>query len=127
MPRQEIPLNQRRTNPGQVRMVDNRDDRLEIATLLKHLPPGRRYDFLGWVCAQAWLPNSSVHPQPASSMRRLVDEARHCDESDERLTMEILLDIAFMGCEYALDLSAVLAELVTWVRRPKDSPGSARS
>ena len=40
-----IPFRPKAT-PGQIKAFDTRDDRLEIATLLKHLSPARRVQYL---------------------------------------------------------------------------------
>ena len=120
MPVHEIPLvpSQRSARPDQIRAYDNRDDRLELANLLKHLSPLRRVQFLQWVCALAVLPHSGIHPQPTRAMWQLAEQARHCDAADERLTLSVLMDLVHMSIDYCVDLPLVVDELVRWARRP---------
>lgn len=105
-----------RATPGQIKMVDNRDDRLEIATLIKHLSPARRVDFLRWACSQAFLPGSWIHPAVAPSTVKLAEQARSCDRANDALTMDVLMTLTHMGIDYALDLSKCLEHLVLMVR-----------
>lgn len=118
MPHHDIPLPRPKpkANPGQIKAIDTRDDRLEIATLLKHLPPMRRIEFLRWVCSQATLPGSNIHPGVNPSTVKLAERARSCDQANESLTMEIILDITHMGIDYALDFQKCLTHLVSMAR-----------
>lgn|ERR1019366_3339016 len=122
MPHHDIPIpvlpTKRKANPGQIKAYDNRDDRLEIATLLKHLPPFRRLEFFRWACSQAVLPGTfGLHPGVAESTVQLTREARHCDRADERLTMDILLSLTRMWIDFALDTAKCLEHLVLMVRK----------
>src|SRR5579864_4188671 len=118
MPSHDIPLPfpKPKANPGQIKIVDTRDDRLEFATLLNHLSPDRRVQFLSWACQQALLPGSRIHPAPAPSIKKLVAEARHCDNANERLTMAIILDLTHLSIDYAIDLRFCLNHLVLMAR-----------
>ena len=119
MPRHEIPVPfqlKPKANPGQIKAYDTRDDRLEIATLLKHLSPSRRIEFLRWCCSQALLPGSRIHPGVSPDTVKLAKAARHCDNANERLTIEIVMDLSHMAIDYALNLSACLAHLVLMAR-----------
>lgn len=106
-----------KSNPGQIKAFDNRDDRLEIANLLKHLPPLKRLAFFRWACSQATLPGTfGLHPAVAQSTVDLARTARHCDRADEQLTIDCMMSLSHMAIDYELDLSRVLAELVRVVR-----------
>ena len=106
-----------KSNPGQIKAYDNRDDRLEIANLLKHLPPMKRLAFFRWACAQATLPGTfGLHPAVAQSTVDLARTARHCDRADEQLTIDIMMSLSHMSIDYQLDLAACLDRLVVVAR-----------
>lgn len=121
--------------------MDDRDSRLELRTLLCHLPPWRRIAFLQWACAQATLASSTIHPtlerstvclaeqatgwtlagQPLVPQRatvRLAEMAAICDRADDALTMEIVFDICHLTMHFALDLPRVMDQLVSMARHP---------
>lgn len=120
----ELPLNnavilgqKAKARPAQIKAYDNVDDRLEIATLLKHLSPNQRLAYFRWVCSQAIMPGTfCLHPAVAPSTVKLAEQARHCDRADERLTMDILQSTTHMLIDYSLDASKCLTELVRRVR-----------
>lgn len=114
----QIPLKLKaKSNPGQIRAYDNRDDRLEIANLLKHLSPARRLAFLRWACSQATLPGTfGLHPVVQHSTTKLARDAERCDRADESLTMDVLQSLTHMAIDYSLDLAKCLAKLVEMAR-----------
>lgn len=118
-PRHDIPIPfpKAKANPGQIRAYDNRDDRLEIARLLGHLPPARRVEFLQWACSQAVLPGTfGLHPNVALSTVAMAARARHCDRANEALTIDVMQSLTHMAIDYSLDLSKCLARLVLMAR-----------
>lgn len=122
--RHDIPIpvpTKRIANPGQIKTIDNRDDRLEICTLLKHLPPLRRLEFFRWACSQAVLPGThGLHPGVGELTFRLTREARHCDYANEQLTIDIISSLSHMWIDYSLDASKCLERLVMMVKGKKD-------
>lgn len=120
-PRHDIPIPlavKAKANPGQIKIIDTRDDRLEIAVLLKHLSPVRRVEYLRWACSQAVLPGTfGLHPAVDVSTYKLATEARHCDRADERLTMDCITTLTRMWIDFSLDAGKCLAKLVAMVRR----------
>src|ERR1700733_8234221 len=116
-PRHDIPIPFKpKAKPGQIKAYDNRDDRLEIANLIKHLPPARRLLFFRWACSQAWLPGSCIHPGVGEPTIRFAELARHCDRANEQLTIDIMQSLTHMWIDYALDAAACLRHLVAMVR-----------
>ncbi len=111
-----IPLSFKPAKPEQIRAYDTRDDRLEIARLLKHLSPIRRVRFFEWVCAGTRLPHTDAPPKVGQSTYDLLQRARSCDRADEALTMDVYLCVIHMAVNYAFDLSRALAYLVLMVR-----------
>lgn len=103
---------------------DNLDDRREIYSLVRRLPPRERVAFLQWCCDRAYLPRRrpGPHPRPvvAAATLRLARAAHAGDTAaDERLSVECYADIWRLAAQYEREVSfdAVLAELVRRVRR----------
>jgi hypothetical protein len=109
-----IPFPKSKAAPGQLRHYDNRDDRVELVRLLKHLSPARRVRFLRWACAQARVP-----AVVGLNTYALAAKAASCSEADEALTMDVLFSLCHLAMEselYKVDLSACLTHLVAMVR-----------
>ena len=122
----ELPLNSNavilgekaKPNRKQIKDIDNRDDRLEICTLLKHLSPDSRLAFFRWVCANSILPGTfGLHPAVGPTTIRLTQEARHCDEANGMLTMDIIGSLSHLWVDWGhVQVKACLEELVRRVR-----------
>ncbi len=122
----ELPLNghavilgqpKAKANPKQIKAYDNVDDRLEICTLLKHLPPDHRLAYFRWVCSKAIMPGTyCLHPAVGPSTVKWAEEARHCDRANEQLTIDIIQSLSHMLIDYSLDAKVCLEELVRRVR-----------
>ena len=107
-----------KANPLQLKTIDNKDDRLEILTLLKHLPPRKRLAYFTWICSQAILPGThNLHPGVAPSTVKLAETARHCDRANEQLTVDITLSLTCMWLNFSLDIKSCLTKLIDVVRR----------
>lgn len=103
---------------------DTRDDRAEIAALVRKLPPLDRVRFVQWCCDRAYLakrkPGPHLRPKVASRTVRLARAAHAGDSAaDERLLVEVYGDIWRLCAQYESEISfeAALAELVRRVRR----------
>lgn len=106
-----------RHNPRQVRAFDNRDDRGEIRRLLCFLPPLERVRFDAWCCAKAAVPGWGERPKVMRKTWDLARQARWDSSADERLTLEVWLDLWTLANQYAFDLDVALQRLVRVVRR----------
>ena len=96
---------------------DTKDDRRELHQLLCRLPPAARLNFLAWCCRRACLPNSQVRPKVGKGMPAKVPLANKDDSADEKLSLEVFLDVWNLALQYELNLTEATAELVRRVRR----------
>ena len=99
--------------------LDTRDDRREVAQLLRRLSPSRRVAFLQWCCARAPLnPNyPAIRPQVQRKTLELAEAARWDSGADERLAIESVLDWWNLVNQYHLDVDAALRRLEAMGRR----------
>lgn len=96
---------------------DTRDDRKEMHQLLCKLSPAKRLAFLAWCCTKAAVPNSVIRPCVGRAMPERAALAMKDDSADEKLSLEIYLDVWNLSLQYQLDLVEATAELVRRVRR----------
>jgi hypothetical protein len=105
-------------------VYDTRDDRREIADLLRRLPPLGRVRFVQWLCDRAYLRRNRpagphLRPRVSAETRRLALAAHRGDTAaDERVAVEAYCDV-FRVCsnwEREVSFADALAELVRRVR-----------
>ncbi len=117
-----IPTVSAKANPRQALQLDDLDSRREFSRLLDYLPPRARVDYLGWVCQQAFLPGSRIHPAVAQSTRDMAEQARFDDSRSDRLTLDVVVDLFHMCGNYSIDLHHCLSHLEQWVKREGRRP-----
>jgi len=106
-----------KATPGQIKPYNNRMDRMELLTLLNHLSPKRRIEYLAWVCSQVVLPGTfGLHPAIAPETKKLADDARHCDRANERLTVAIMMDISHLAIDFAGNFDECVDHLILMAR-----------
>lgn len=101
---------------------DTKDDRTEIYRLLARLHPLRRVRFLQGVCDRAVLPGSQVRPRVRRETWELAELARRDDSADQRLRLEVFIDLWNVAAHYRLDIHGVFRRLVDAVKRGAPSP-----
>lgn len=113
---------------------DNLDTRREVlTTLLRHLAPPARVDFLDWVCAFAKLTHPHGHKPPLSqlgpdypAMAAKVHAALRGDAvADLFLANEVYSDLAGICHQWGTDFGAVLVELESWAKGREPTPPAA--
>jgi hypothetical protein len=106
--------------PKQILSVDTLDDRREIHQLIRRLPPWKKLAFLSWACQTASLsPGSRTKPRPGFQTIELAKkaEARPGDDTlNERLSLEIYMDLWGLTSQWDFSLDDALRKLVEMVR-----------
>ncbi len=107
------------TNAGKALPVlafDNLDDRREIMLLLARLNPPKRLAFVRWFCSQARLGPWGLIPRVQAKTEKTAREAMTDSGADERLTLELYLDLWRVGADYEISLDVAFRKLVEVVR-----------
>ncbi len=97
-------------------ILNTKDDRREIITLLGKLSPADRRAFLGWCCRQVD-PNLRMRPKPADRDAAFVAGAFKDDETDWRYTLSLFYDFWALVMQYGCDPMTMSLELERRVRR----------
>lgn len=63
------------------------------------------------------MPNSVIQPRVGRDMPKRSKLARKDDSADEKLSLEIFLDIWNLSLQYQLDLKEAATELERWARK----------
>lgn len=90
---------------------DNRDDRREIHYLLSKLSPHKRIAWVQKCCRKATLRGSVLNPAVDIKSIRLAELAMRDDSADQKLTMDLFLDLWHLANHYNFDLEAALVDL----------------
>lgn len=110
-------------------IIDTKDDRREIWSLLHHLAPRMRAKFLKWCCDRVAADAKGYQPV-ARVTREEIRDAMRTDDGDNRLTNSVYSLVLVLGSQWKLDLVAAAVELEQWVKRPgrvAAAPASAAS
>lgn len=112
--------------------LDDRGTRREVfETLLRHLTPAVRVDFLDWCCAVAKLVHPAGHLAPLAfaradrpKMAEMVLAAVKGDETADRmLANEVYADVAGWLChQWGLDYLTCCVELESWAKGREPTP-----
>ena len=94
---------------SQLLVLDTRDDRREVATLLAKLPPRARVEFLRRCVSR--LPPGKLPPPAVTGYRDAVEYAGRCDRADDRLTRMVYLDVLSLMSSFGLDAAATAVDL----------------
>jgi hypothetical protein len=100
-----------------LRLYDTKDDRREVATLIRRLPPKQTLRFLEWCCANSKIQHGSQRPVVSRQTRALADKARWDTGAVERLWRESLFDFWYLVTQFEFDVEAGLKRLVAMVKR----------
>lgn len=97
-------------------ILNTKDDRREIITLLLKLSPNERRNFLAWCCRQVD-PVLKVRPKPAKKDLSILHQAYRDDAANWRYTLDLFYDFWALVMQYGCDPVAMSLELETRVRR----------
>lgn len=94
-------------------LMDTKDDRREIWSLLHRLDPRRRVRYLARCCRRVRAAHPAGHGPRVTFERmeaRMVASYR-CGKADETLTNEVYGDVLVLSSQWGLDLGLVALEL----------------
>ena len=97
-------------------ILNTKDDRREIITLLGKLPPAERRAFLGWCCRQVDQ-NCRTLPTPSRRDVPFMRLAYRDDDTDWRYTLSLFYDFWALVMQYGCDPLTLSLELERLVRR----------
>lgn len=106
---------------SQLLQFDTRDDRREVCALLAKLSPAERIAWLRWCCKQATLGGKrGMHPKIQRKTLELADQARHSDDADQRLTLDLYFDLWALSAQWKFQVASAVTELERRVRQKKN-------
>jgi hypothetical protein len=92
-------------------VMDTKDDRRELWSLLHRLPPGARVAFLMRCCSEVRKRDKYSNGPVATGFEEMVREAQRCDRGDDRLTNEVYGQMIILSSQWGLDLYRAGLEL----------------